>query len=92
YEPDLAGSLSNLGVQLAEAGRHGEALTTAEEAVDIRRRLAQDNPAAFEPDLAGSLSNLGNRLAQAGRHGEVLTTAEEAVEIRRRLARDNPAA
>ncbi|MFC7897528.1 tetratricopeptide repeat protein, partial [Streptomyces sp. NPDC057381] len=72
--------------------RHDEALTTTEEAVEIRRRLAQDNPAAYEPNLATSLSNLGNRLAEAGRHDEALTTTEEAVEIRRRLAQDNPAA
>ncbi|MEU5757028.1 tetratricopeptide repeat protein, partial [Streptomyces sp. NPDC047829] len=87
HGPDLATSLTNLGVQLAKAGRHGDALTTTEEAVEIRRRLARDNPAAYEPDLATSLTNLGVQLAKAGRHGDALTTTEEAVEIRRRLAR-----
>ncbi|MFG2284062.1 tetratricopeptide repeat protein [Streptomyces asoensis] len=91
-EGDLARSLSNLGVRLAEAGRRGEALTAAEEAVEIYRRLAAGNPAAHEPDLAASLSNLGVQLAAAGRRGEALTAAEEAVEIRRRLAAGNQAA
>ncbi|MFD0159965.1 tetratricopeptide repeat protein, partial [Streptomyces sp. NPDC127139] len=65
--PNLATSLSNLGNQLAQTGRRSEALTAEQEAVEIRRRLAQDNPAAYEPNLAGSLSNLGIRLAEAGR-------------------------
>ncbi|MFF9273351.1 tetratricopeptide repeat protein, partial [Streptomyces rochei] len=91
YEPDLSMSLSNLGIWLAEAGRHGEALTTTDEAVKIRRRLAQDNPAAYEPNLAGSLSNLGIQLAEMGHRREALTTTDEAVKIYRRLAQDNPA-
>ncbi|MFB7114505.1 tetratricopeptide repeat protein [Streptomyces sp. NPDC056291] len=92
HEPDLAGSLSNLSMALWEAGRLAEALTIAEEAVEIYRRLAADNPAAHEPDLADSLSNLGPILSRAGRWAEALTIAEEAVEIYRRLAADNPAA
>ncbi|MGW0778981.1 tetratricopeptide repeat protein [Streptomyces sp. NPDC002835] len=92
YEPDLATSLSNLGVQLAEEGRWSEALTATEEAVEIRRRLAAGNPAAYEPDLATSLSNLGIRLAEAGRRSEALTAEQQAMEIQRRLAAGNPAA
>jgi hypothetical protein len=52
YEPDLAGSLNNLSVRLAEAGRRAEGLETIEEAVTVRRRLAAANAAAYEPDLA----------------------------------------
>ncbi|MFF4978327.1 trypsin-like peptidase domain-containing protein, partial [Streptomyces sp. NPDC001083] len=92
YEPDLATSLSNLGIRLSEAGRRGEALTATEEAVEIYHRLAADNPAAHEPNLARSLSNLGIQLSEAGRRGEALTATEEAVEIYHRLAADNPAA
>ncbi|MFF8387101.1 tetratricopeptide repeat protein [Streptomyces kanasensis] len=91
YEPDLAASLSNLGNQLAAAGKRGEALTATGEAVEIYRRLAADNPAVYAPDLARSLSNLGNQLAAAGKRGQTLTATEEAVEIYRRLAADNPA-
>ncbi|MDH2394172.1 tetratricopeptide repeat protein, partial [Streptomyces sp. HNM0663] len=73
-------------------GRRDEALTATQEAVDVYRRLAAGNPAAYEPDLAGSLSNLGNRLSEVGRRDEALTATQEAVEIRRRLAAGNPAA
>ncbi|SCF50471.1 Tetratricopeptide repeat, partial [Micromonospora carbonacea] len=45
--------------RLANAGRRQEALPPAEEAVAIRRRLAEANPAAYLPDLATSLNNLG---------------------------------
>ncbi|MFI1585100.1 tetratricopeptide repeat protein [Embleya sp. NPDC020630] len=92
HEPDLARSLSNLGIRLSEVGRRGEALTAEQQAVGIRRRLAAENPAAHEPDLARSLSNLGVWLSDVGRRGEALTAAEQSVEIRRRLAAGNPAA
>ncbi|WP_327749669.1 tetratricopeptide repeat protein [Streptomyces europaeiscabiei] len=91
FEPDLAGSLSNLGVRLSAVGRHGEALTATEEAVIAYRRLAEADPAAFEPNLTGSLSNLGGNLSAVGRHGEALTATEEAVIAYRRLAGVDPA-
>ncbi|MCX4671822.1 tetratricopeptide repeat protein [Streptomyces sp. NBC_01381] len=92
YQPDLAASLSNLGIRLSEAGRRGEALTAVEQAVEIRRRLAADNPAAHEPDLATSLANLSIQLSEVGRRRDALTATEQAVEIYRLLAAGNPAA
>ncbi|MFJ9530805.1 tetratricopeptide repeat protein, partial [Streptomyces cyaneofuscatus] len=92
YEPDLAASLTNLGVGLSEVGRREEGLTAAQEAVDVYRRLAEGNPAAYEPNLATSLSNLGAGLSAVGRWEEALTAAQEAVDVYRRLAADNPAA
>ncbi len=89
---ELSRMLSNLGVRLAEAGRRDEALTAAQEAVAIRRDLAQASPDAYLPDLAASLANLGNRLADAGRRDEALTTAQEAVGTYRQLAQASPAA
>jgi tetratricopeptide (TPR) repeat protein len=83
YEPDLAASLSNLGVQLAEAGRRGEALPVTEEAVKIRRRLAAGNPAAYEPDLATSLAVFAMLLAAEGDLSAALRATGEAVELYR---------
>ncbi len=58
-----------------DAGDRAAALATIDEAVDIRRQLAEANPAAFLPDLAMSLNNLsirqadtGDRRRRAGRH------------------------
>jgi tetratricopeptide (TPR) repeat protein len=75
---NLAASLDNLAIRLAELGRRDEALAPAEEAVVIRRRLAEANPDAYLPGLAGSLNNLGGRLSGKGRREQALASAEEA--------------
>jgi tetratricopeptide (TPR) repeat protein len=67
-------------------------LRAIEEAVEIYRRLAQAQPAAFEPALASSLNNLSNRLSDSGDRPGALRAIEEAVEIYRRLAQAQPAA
>ncbi|MBL7551004.1 tetratricopeptide repeat protein, partial [Frankia sp. AgB1.9] len=92
FEPDLADSLDNLGLDLSGVGRWEEALGATEQAVEIRRRLAAANPVAFEPDLATALSNLGIWLSGVGRREEALAATEQAMEIRRRLAAANPVA
>ena len=84
--------MNNLGHRLSRPGRRDEALAPTDEAVDIYRRLAQANPAAFVPDLARSLNNLGIRLSGLGRGTRRWPPTDEAVEIRRRLAQANPAA
>jgi tetratricopeptide (TPR) repeat protein len=86
----LARSLSNLSVQLAEAGRHDEALNAIQEAVTVYRRLATDDPPRYQRGLAMSLSNLSAQLAEAGREDEALSAIDQALVLRRRLAADNP--
>ncbi|WP_366851062.1 tetratricopeptide repeat protein [Methanothrix sp.] len=73
-------------------GRREDALASAQEAVEIHRKLARSNPAAFLPDLATSLNNLGNRLSALGRQKEAMASAQEAVDIHRHLAQSNPSA
>jgi hypothetical protein len=81
-------SLNNLSNGLAEAGRREEALVAIEEAVGIRRRLAEANPAAWEPDLARSLNNLADQLVAVGRPTEGEQARAEAERISRRLLRN----
>jgi hypothetical protein len=76
--------------RLANAGRREQALAPAEEAVAIRRRLAEANPDAYLPNLAQSLNILGIVLLELGRREQSLAVVEEAVAIRRRLAEANP--
>jgi Tetratricopeptide repeat len=71
--------LNNLGNRLSALGRCEDALAAAQEAVDIRRRLAAERPDAFRPDLAMSLNNLGNRMSDLGRREDALAAAQEAV-------------
>jgi tetratricopeptide (TPR) repeat protein len=89
---DLADAATIHGVTLSAIGQHQPAHTATLEAVDVYRRLAAANPAAFEPNLATSLNNIGNMLSELGRREEALAATLEAVEVRRRLAAANPAA
>jgi tetratricopeptide (TPR) repeat protein len=75
---------------LSNLGRREEALAASQEAVDIRRRLAQTRPDAFLPDLAMSLNNSGAMLSNLGRREEALAASQEAVDIYRRLAQTRP--
>ncbi|MBK7387229.1 MAG: tetratricopeptide repeat protein [Methanothrix sp.] len=57
-------------------GRREEALAPAQQAVEILRKLAQSNPAAFLPDLATSLNNLGIFLSALGRREDALALTQ----------------
>jgi tetratricopeptide (TPR) repeat protein len=81
----LAGRLSN-------GGLYQDALSAAQEAIAIRRRLSQADPAEHEPMLANSLGNLGIDLWTLGRSAEALEAMKEAVAVYRRRARAEPGA
>ncbi|WP_433357928.1 tetratricopeptide repeat protein [Micromonospora saelicesensis] len=77
--------------RLANAGRYADALAPISEAVAIRRRLADADPATHLPALARSLHNLGQVLSELGRPEEALAHSQEAGDTYRRLARSDPA-
>ncbi|MGH3980952.1 MAG: tetratricopeptide repeat protein, partial [Pseudonocardiaceae bacterium] len=83
---ERAALLNNLALRLAEVGQRTEALTPAQEAAQLYRRLAEAAPAAYLPNLAASLNNLAGRLAEVGQRTEALTPAQEAAQLYRRLA------
>ena len=57
-----------------------------QQAVDVRRILAMERPAAFNPDLATSLDALARYRSAVGHQGEALDAIQEgADEIRRKL-------
>ncbi|MER7750194.1 hypothetical protein ABT013_33555, partial [Streptomyces bacillaris] len=55
YLPNLASALNNLSVDLGEVGRREEGLGASEEAVTIRRALAEASPGLFDANLRISL-------------------------------------
>lgn len=67
------------------------ALAPAQEAVTIRRRLAQANPAAYEPVLAGSLWTAMRCLAATDQPGQALSYGREALQRFAPLAAREPA-
>jgi tetratricopeptide (TPR) repeat protein len=92
YLPALASAFVDLSARLSHEGKRDEALTNAQEAVDLRRAVAKANPDAFHPDsdLALSVNNLANRLRDVGRREDALTAAQEGVDLYRALAKTNP--
>jgi tetratricopeptide (TPR) repeat protein len=78
FLPDLASSLNNQSLRLADLGRREEALAAIEEAVTIYRQLAAARPAAFLADLASSLNNPASALSLLKREAEASEIREEA--------------
>ena len=70
FRPDLAASLNNLSLRLADLGRREEALAAIQEAVTIRRELAARWPDAYRSKLEQSL-----QVAAWLEHGEDLSDA-----------------
>ena len=91
-EETLAWLNNTLGNLLRATNRLPEAEERYREALAIRRRLAEANPAAYEPDLAMSCNNLGVLLSDTNRLPEAEERYREALAIYRRLAEANPAA
>ncbi|MGB9236596.1 MAG: tetratricopeptide repeat protein [Terriglobales bacterium] len=89
-EPEMAtalihrGNLDTKQRQMEEARRHFE------RALELRRQLTQQSPAAYLPDMATTLSNLANLDRLQNRMDEGRQHYEEALTIHRRLAQQNP--
>ena len=63
-----------------------------EEALQIHRELAQQNPEAYLPKVATSLNNLGVLLSDTNDPKKAQDYYEEALQIHRELAQQNPEA
>ncbi|PUE11182.1 hypothetical protein B9Z51_02375 [Limnohabitans sp. T6-5] len=75
---------------LANSGARENALTVAQEAVDIYLDLLQAQPQTFRPDLAQSLRNLAARWSDLGQHENALDNAHAALNINRQLHQAYP--
>jgi tetratricopeptide (TPR) repeat protein len=88
----IAALKNNLAILYSDTQRLGEAEGAYNEALEIRRRLAEKNPEAYEPYVATTLNNLAILYSDTQRLGEAEGAYNEALEIRRRLAEKNPEA
>ena len=88
----MATSLNNLAGFQSATGDHEGALKTAEKAVELRRKLAQGNPAAYTPDLATSLCVFAMACASGDRLPDGIVAAREAVALLEPFADQSPAA
>jgi tetratricopeptide (TPR) repeat protein len=85
--PDLAHSLSNVGVVLESLGEPAKALAYFERALAMCQQLYP--PGRFpdgHPDLAASLYNLGIVLESLGEPAKALTYFEQALAMHRHIA------
>ena len=87
----IARTLNGLGVLHSEQNRVEDAQRAYDEALAIRRQLANANPDAYRPSVADTLTNLGNLYNVQNRMEEARQAYEAALSIRRQYARVNPA-
>ncbi len=88
----FARSMSNLGVQLRDMERFGEAVAAHDEAVAAFRTLARSGASGAREDLARALGFRANALRGAGRFDEARADFAEATAEIRRMAEDEPGA
>lgn len=85
FQDFLADRLLSRSQALYSAMRYHEAVTAAEEGVEIYRNLAVAKPAKAAPGLARALNNLTYPLRATGLREEALAAVDEAVRINREL-------
>jgi tetratricopeptide (TPR) repeat protein len=88
--PDVADAELAIADVLGHWGNQFDAVTLAEEAVDIFQGLVADSPGHL-PRLGAALSNLGVYYGEAGQFAEAVDTSEKAIGVFRALALSNPA-
>ncbi len=87
FEPTAADTVYARSAQLAAASGPSElGLSMAEDAVRLRRQLAEEDPEGQAGSLAQALHNLGLHLGALGRPADALVAYDEAVTLRRGLA------
>ena len=90
---DLADTVNRIGRTLSNMGRLKEAEATYRDALEIRRRVADESPDDLElrSDLAASHNNLGYLLRQTGRPREAEAELRSAMELWKQTADAYPA-
>lgn len=85
-----AGLLNNLANRLSDLGDSEAALKAAQEAVALRRKLADARPDAFTPDMAMSLDGFSKILIAQGRPTEAERMLHEAITLLSPLFLNSP--
>jgi hypothetical protein len=68
-----------------------EALSAAQDSVDLWHQLASQDEKVYGPGLAESLIELSSTMRSLGRRTDALAAIQEASDLFRRLAQDEPA-
>jgi tetratricopeptide (TPR) repeat protein len=89
-EIELARTLNNLGILHSAGNRMEDARKAFEEALKIRRQLAQQNPETYLRALADTLNNLGILYHDQNRVEDARKAYEEALDIYEDFAKKAP--
>ena len=87
---DVAASLFQIGYTLQKINHFIQAEAEYNEALTIRRQLAEKNPDSYLPDVANTLNNLANLHSDTNRHKKAEAEYNEALTTYRQLADNNP--
>jgi tetratricopeptide (TPR) repeat protein len=87
---ERAATLNDLGILDRSRTRVDEARQELEEALQIRRELAQESPEVYLADVALTLNNLAVLNSNQGRVDQARQELEEVLQIRRELAQESP--
>jgi tetratricopeptide (TPR) repeat protein len=87
---ELAGTLFDYGHLLYDMGEHAEAKPYYNEALDLYRRLALDDPEKYRPEAAKTLSYMGAMYYMFNDLTQVELVFTEALRIRRDLSNADP--
>ncbi len=81
---------NNLAILYQDKNDYTAAEIAFKRALEIRDRLASNNPQTYEPDVAQTLNNLGNLYSNKNDYSKAKATYKRALKIRERLAVNNP--
>ena len=86
HATNFAMALNNLFIRLSQLGHLEEALQAIQEAAEIHRKLARENPKDFNHHLGYSLMHFSICLSHLNRLEEALQIGRESVDLRREMA------
>jgi tetratricopeptide (TPR) repeat protein len=89
FEQKLAFTKHNLALFKSLLGDYSGAVVVMKRAVEIRRRLAEQNPAQYEQDLANSLLQFGDVHRRGGQLSFAIEFYDHAIVIFERLVATN---
>ena len=90
YKPNVATTQNDFGNLYSDLRRFEEAETAHQEALEIYKELAKQNPEMYKPNVATMQNILGILYSELERFDEAETAYQEALEIYKELAEKNP--
>ncbi|MCP4347039.1 MAG: tetratricopeptide repeat protein, partial [Desulfobacterales bacterium] len=85
-----ATTLNNLGVLYRNSNDYPAAAKAYKRSLEIREKLAKDNPDTYLPDVANTLNNMGIFYWSSNDYPAAAKAYKNSMEIKEKLAEDNP--